>query len=214
MGCPQGFYDIADSRLVDNIFFSILFKIIKMSSPFSSWCYMPIWCWWLTYGTEKGNQKSTQHRQPPHPPQSKTMGSSQSKPLLPSPITTGKTKLDEITEQVAEHAAKLENLILDDTSSKHGRSLDSSIYSKWEDSLLAEPKNRLALSAFTQGDMLNVIRNRDALINDGLHLFSLKIEDEGKPVTNQRSSGRCWLFASTNVMRIAFMKKYRHSNLH
>ncbi len=27
-------------------------------------------------------------------------------------------------------------------------------------------------------------------------------------MTNQRSSGRCWLFASTNVFRIALMKKH------
>lgn len=27
-------------------------------------------------------------------------------------------------------------------------------------------------------------------------------------MTNQRSSGRCWLFASTNVFRVALMKKY------
>jgi bleomycin hydrolase len=141
------------------------------------------------------------------------MGTSQSKSLLPSPATPGKMKLNEADEQVAEYAAKLENLVLDDTSWRHGRSLDSSIYSKWEDSLFAEPKNRLALGAFTQGDMLNIIRNRDALISDGIHLFSHKIEAEGKPVTNQRSSGRCWLFASTNVMRVAFMKKYRHLKL-
>lgn len=50
------------------------------------------------------------------------------------------------------------------------------------------------------------------MINDGVHLFSHKIETEGNPVTNQRSSGRCWLFASTNVIRINFMKKYFPSN--
>ena len=56
--------------------------------------------------------------------------------------------------------------------------------------------------------MLNLIRNRDAVINDGLQLFSDKIQLEGTPITNQRSSGRCWLFASTNVMRVNMMKKY------
>jgi len=55
--------------------------------------------------------------------------------------------------------------------------------------------------------MLNVIRSREAVINDGQHVFSVKLDGEGKPVTNQRSSGRCWLFASTNVMRVGVMKK-------
>ena len=30
--------------------------------------------------------------------------------------------------------------------------------------------------------------------------------DEVKPVTNQKSSGRCWLFACLNAMRIPFVK--------
>lgn len=33
-----------------------------------------------------------------------------------------------------------------------------------------------------------------------------QIEAEGKPVTNQKSSSRCWLFAALNVMRIPFIK--------
>lgn len=34
------------------------------------------------------------------------------------------------------------------------------------------------------------------------------MEIEGKPVTNQKSSGRCWLFAVLNCMRIPMMKEY------
>ena len=36
--------------------------------------------------------------------------------------------------------------------------------------------------------------------------FAFKVE-EVKPVTNQKSSGRCWLFACLNAMRVAFMKE-------
>lgn len=39
-------------------------------------------------------------------------------------------------------------------------------------------------------------------------VFNVSIPLEGAPVTNQRKSGRCWLFAATNVFRIALMKKY------
>lgn len=38
--------------------------------------------------------------------------------------------------------------------------------------------------------------------------FNTKIKLEGSPVTNQKSSGRCWLFAATNVFRVAIMKRY------
>lgn len=40
------------------------------------------------------------------------------------------------------------------------------------------------------------------------HIYNIKIPFEGAPITNQRSSGRCWLFASTNVFRVALMKRY------
>lgn len=39
-------------------------------------------------------------------------------------------------------------------------------------------------------------------------IFSYQIDAEGKPVTNQENTGRCWLFAVLNVMRLPFMKKY------
>jgi bleomycin hydrolase len=103
-------------------------------------------------------------------------------------------------------------LTLNDRGADLRAELDTSLFAKWEDHLLADPKNQLALSAFTQGYMLQIIRRRDAVINGGLHLFSDKIEAEGKPVTNQRSSGRCWLFASTNVMRVSLMKKSARSS--
>ena len=38
--------------------------------------------------------------------------------------------------------------------------------------------------------------------------FNIKIENEGAPITNQKSSGRCWLFAATNVFRVAIMNKH------
>lgn len=130
------------------------------------------------------------------------MGSSASRPTLE---VLEPEKFDSV---IATRTVDLANLTLNDSSGKASKTLDTSLFSKWEDRLMSDPKNQLALSAFTQGDMLNLIRRREAVINDGLHLFSDKIEVEGKPVTNQRSSGRCWLFASTNVMRVGVMKKY------
>ena len=131
------------------------------------------------------------------------MGSTPSKPT--SPTSTLDT---EKFSSIEERTASLANLTLNDPSAKPSKTIDTSLFSKWEDRLLSDPKNQLALSAFTEVDILNVVRRREAVINDGVHLFSHKIETEGNPVTNQRSSGRCWLFASTNVIRINFMKKY------
>lgn len=40
------------------------------------------------------------------------------------------------------------------------------------------------------------------------HVFTHKIETEGKPICDQKSTGRCWNFAAHNVMRIPFMKQW------
>lgn len=67
--------------------------------------------------------------------------------------------------------------------------------------------HRLALSAFNTRSIKDVVTSRSARIADQ-QVFNTKIPFEGAPITNQRSSGRCWLFASTNVFRVALMKRY------
>lgn len=63
------------------------------------------------------------------------------------------------------------------------------------------------MAAFTKNPTTSIISSASARIAD-TQTFNIKIPVEGSPVTNQRSSGRCWLFASTNVFRIALMKKH------
>ena len=43
---------------------------------------------------------------------------------------------------------------------------------------------------------------------DPLHVFSDRIESENK-ASNQKSSGRCWIFAGLNVLRVQLMKRYK-----
>ena len=49
-----------------------------------------------------------------------------------------------------------------------------------------------------------MIIDRD-ILTQADHLFSHQIKEEGKPVTDQKNSGRCWMFAGLNVMRIPFI---------
>lgn len=37
-------------------------------------------------------------------------------------------------------------------------------------------------------------------------MLELQLEAEAKPVTNQKNSGRCWIFACLNVIRLPFIK--------
>lgn len=68
-------------------------------------------------------------------------------------------------------------------------------------------QNRLALSALTSLPLNEVVSQKTATLSD-TQVFNVQIPFEGSPVTNQRSSGRCWLFASLNVHRVAIMKKH------
>ncbi|KAF2227572.1 putative bleomycin hydrolase [Elsinoe ampelina] len=73
--------------------------------------------------------------------------------------------------------------------------------------LLQDPKNRLALSALSTNNPSSILEIPSTILKDTQH-FNVAIPLEGTPVTNQRSSGRCWIFAATNVFRIALMKTY------
>jgi bleomycin hydrolase len=85
--------------------------------------------------------------------------------------------------------------------------LDIKTASEWEKELLADPKNRLALNALLSNNIRDIVSNKVSTLSD-TQTFNVKIPFEGSPVTNQRSSGRCWLFATTNVLRVPIMKKY------
>ena len=93
----------------------------------------------------------------------------------------------------------------------HTYSTDPSLSVKtaeaWEKELLSDPKNRFALNALLSNDIRNIVANKVATLPD-TQTFNIKIPFEGAPITNQRSSGRCWLFATTNVLRVPIMKKY------
>lgn len=93
------------------------------------------------------------------------------------------------------------------TASREPETVSVSVIAEWQDALLKDPKNRLALSALSAANPRDVLTSRATKIAEP-QVFSVKIPFEGAPITNQRSSGRCWLFASTNVFRVALMQKY------
>lgn len=56
-------------------------------------------------------------------------------------------------------------------------------------------------------DPFEVCISRD-VVETTQHVFAHRVETEGKPMTNQKNSGRCWLFAALNCIRIPFAKHY------
>ncbi|KAM5181732.1 bleomycin hydrolase [Mantella aurantiaca] len=73
--------------------------------------------------------------------------------------------------------------------------------------LKSEPRFLLAQNVATCSDPLEVCLQRQT-VQDSVHVFQHAIPAEGKPVTNQKNSGRCWIFSCLNVMRLPFMKKF------
>lgn len=85
--------------------------------------------------------------------------------------------------------------------------LTTEVLSKLRAKFYEDARNSLAQNVCTRINPLEACISRKVL-QESQHVFNHKIETEGKPVTNQKSSGRCWLFAILNVIRTAFMKQY------
>ncbi|CAO1614452.1 unnamed protein product [Sympodiomycopsis kandeliae] len=71
---------------------------------------------------------------------------------------------------------------------------------EWQDKIEQDPVARLAALTLHNTDPKGSLHRRKAEVADR-HVFNTIIDHESLPRTNQQSSGRCWLFAMTNVIR-------------
>lgn len=84
--------------------------------------------------------------------------------------------------------------------------LNKTIITKIRSSFKMDPQLMAMYNAITNNDINDLALNRD-LIRNNNELFSHKIKTKG--ITNQKSSGRCWLFAGLNIMRPAVIQKHK-----
>lgn len=68
------------------------------------------------------------------------------------------------------------------------------------------PKNKVVARAAQRSGVLEASYN-DRVQSELTHVFSTELDTDN--VTNQKHSGRCWLFATLNVLRHEFGKKYK-----
>ena len=87
-----------------------------------------------------------------------------------------------------------------------GRVLSQEAVSRFASAYARNPQNKLAAAAVVKTKLHDVLTAPD-LTARFPHQFNHRIELEGK-ATSQKSSGRCWLFAGLNLMRLAVMKRY------
>ncbi|KAH7311895.1 putative cysteine proteinase 1, mitochondrial [Rhexocercosporidium sp. MPI-PUGE-AT-0058] len=139
------------------------------------------------------------------------MGANQSTPSLPNEkLVVERLRVMEIQEQSDDYIQVDEKALAGSSKTKFRApwiAVSISEVEQWEHELLQDAKNRLALSALSSADPKTVLTSRATTIKDQ-QVFNTKIPFEGAPITNQRQSGRCWIFAATNVFRVALMKRH------
>jgi bleomycin hydrolase len=69
---------------------------------------------------------------------------------------------------------------------------------KFHSSFEMDTHTRAMYNSITNNDIKSLALNRD-VVRQHNEIFSHKIETKG--ITNQKSSGRCWLFAGLNILR-------------
>lgn len=74
----------------------------------------------------------------------------------------------------------------------------------YEETFTACRGNRIAMNAVTNSGVYAASKNPEAFRTD-LHQFSISLE-QGE-ITNQKRSGRCWMFAALNTLRFQVIKK-------
>ena len=88
--------------------------------------------------------------------------------------------------------------------SQMGKTVTDSQLKKYRAAFSADPSAKMAQNAVANNDLLEVTLDRE-LVQDIDFSFSTKL-DSWK-VTNQKASGRCWLFATLNLFRPGTMNK-------
>jgi len=84
------------------------------------------------------------------------------------------------------------------------KALSKENFQKMKTAFYADEKNLLAQNVCSRIDPFDVCLSRKQL-EETQHVFNHKV-DEVKPITNQKNTGRCWIFAALNTIRVPFMK--------
>ncbi|KAJ7502730.1 peptidase C1B, bleomycin hydrolase [Mycena galericulata] len=129
------------------------------------------------------------------------MGSYPSKPAPSSSSVSDPEKHD-----LASLTTSLASLAVAPVSANGSLSLSN--IASWESEISTQPKTQLARTILSHADISTALTSRFAAISD-IHVFNNQIDFKTGPITSQKSSGRCWLFASTNVMRFDIMRKLK-----
>ena len=83
--------------------------------------------------------------------------------------------------------------------------ITNEVLAEFSTAFSSNPVNRIAMNAVTSAGLLAASKNPMAQ-RESRHSYSISLE-QGE-ITNQKQSGRCWMFAALNTLRYQVMKKY------
>ncbi|KAF8515690.1 peptidase C1B bleomycin hydrolase [Hysterangium stoloniferum] len=99
-----------------------------------------------------------------------------------------------------------ERLDLETKPASANGSLTLANIKNWEQEASKDPTQSLSRVVFSQTAIASALK-KASNIKATPHIFNTALPFTTSPVTNQNSSGRCWLFATTNVLRFTAQQK-------
>lgn len=92
-------------------------------------------------------------------------------------------------------------------------SLDISTLSLWDSENKSDPVYNLASTVLKNYNADDLLLDKSRLLDQNKRIFNTRVSIEPPtPVSNQRASGRCWLFAGTNELRYNVIKELQLKN--
>lgn len=80
---------------------------------------------------------------------------------------------------------------------------------KIESSFVLDNNTKALMNAISNNDVKSLAVNRE-VVDKADHLFTYRVKTNG--ITNQKQSGRCWMFTGLNVLRPKVMEHYNMAN--
>ena len=86
------------------------------------------------------------------------------------------------------------------------KTLTNELYQQWHDAYEQDGRNKLIESAISNVGIVEASKNKRMIQQ---HNFIFSEEIEHKNITDQKQSGRCWLFAALNMARPKLIKELK-----
>lgn len=92
------------------------------------------------------------------------------------------------------------------TDPHRGAALTPALLAEFDQRFTADPVNAVKQNALAESDAAKLVLNQKVAMAVDRN-FSTRLDDWGP--TDQKNSGRCWLFAATNLLRVGVMVRLR-----